>query len=236
MRRETEMARLKSDFVANVSHDLKTPLSVIRMFGETLEMGRVTGEDRRRDYYRVITRESERLSRLIDNVLDFSRIEGGRQTYEMAPTPVEPVIRGTLEAFAYPLAQQGFKVEVNVAPDLPEVTMDADAVGQALANLVDNAIKYSGDDRVLTVDARVVDGRLVIGVADHGLGIAPEERERIFEKFYRVGRSDTQGRRGSGVGLALVRHIAHAHGGDVMVESAPGKGSRFSLRLPIGRA
>jgi len=230
------MARLKSDFVANVSHDLKTPLSVIRMFGETLEMGRVTDEGRRQEYYRVITREGERLTRLIDNVLDFSRIEGGRQTYRMTPTSVEPLVRGTLETFAYPLAQQGFKVEVSVAPDLPEVAMDADAVGQALANLIDNAIKYSADDRALTVDARVVDGRLVIAVTDRGLGIAPEEQAKIFEKFYRVGRSDTQGRRGSGVGLALVRHIAEAHGGDVTVESAPGEGSRFSLRLPLGRS
>ena len=236
MRRETEMARLKSDFVANVSHDLKTPLSVIRMFGETLEMGRVTDEGRRQEYYRVITREGERLSRLIDNVLDFSRIEGGRQTYDMTPTPVEPLIRSTLEAFAYPLAQQGFKVEVSVAPDLPDVTMDADAVGQALANLIDNAIKYSADERSLTVDARVADGRLVVAVSDRGLGIAPEEQAKIFEKFYRVGRSDTQGRRGSGVGLALVRHVAEAHGGDVAVESKPGAGSRFALRLPLSGA
>jgi signal transduction histidine kinase len=236
MRRETEMARLKSDFVANVSHDLKTPLSVIRMFGETLEMGRVTDEDRRQEYYRVITREGERLSRLIDNVLDFARIEGGRRTYEMTPTAIEPLIRGTLEAFVYPLAQQGFKVEVSVAADLPEVTLDADAVGQALANLIDNAIKYSGDERALTVDARVVDGWLVLAVSDRGLGIAREEQAKIFEKFYRVGRSDTQGRRGSGMGLALVRHIAEAHGGTIAVESVPGEGSRFSLRLPLGGA
>jgi signal transduction histidine kinase len=123
---------------------------------------------------------------------------------------------------------------VSVAANLPEVTMDADAVGQALANLIDNAIKYSGDDRALTIDARIAEERLVITVGDRGLGIAPEEQAKIFEKFYRVGRSDTQGRRGSGVGLALVRHIAEAHGGEVTVESAPGEGSRFSLRLPLG--
>ena len=147
------MARLKSDFVANVSHDLKTPLSVIRMFGETLDMGRITDEQGRREYYRVIARESERLSRLIDNVLDFSRIEGGRQTYRMAPTAIEPLIRSVLEAFDYPLAQHGFKVDVDVAPNLPEVPVDADAVAQALANLVDNAIKYSGGERALTAVA-----------------------------------------------------------------------------------
>jgi signal transduction histidine kinase len=234
MRRETEMARLKSDFVANVSHDLRTPLSVIRMFGETLELGRVADEARRREYYRVITRESERLSRLIDNVLDFSRIESGRWRFDPAPTAVEPLVRETLEAFAYPLEQQGFKVEVTMAPDLPDVTLDADAVGQALANLVDNAIKYSGDERVLTVEARRDAGWLALSVADRGIGIPPAEHRRVFEKFYRVGRSETQGRRGSGVGLALVRHVVEAHGGTVEVESAPGRGSRFTVRLPLG--
>ena len=233
LRRESEMARLKSDFVANVSHDLKTPLSVIRMFGETLELGRVPDEERRREYYRVITRESERLSRLIDNVLDFSRIEGGRRRYERVPTAVEPLVRDTLEAFAYPLEQQGFKVEVTVAPDLPEVPMDADAIGQALANLVDNAIKYAGEERVITLDARREGDRLALSVSDRGIGIPPAEQARIFEKFYRVGRSETQGRRGSGVGLALVRHIVEAHGGTVTVQSTPGQGSRFTVWLPL---
>jgi len=233
VRRETEMARLKADFVANVSHDLKTPLSLIRMFGETLEMGRLPDEATRQEYYRVITRESERLSRLIDNVLDFSRIEGGRRRYEIAPSAVEPLIRETLEAFSYVLSRLGFKVEVTLAPDLPEVPMDADAVGQALANLVDNAIKYSGERKSLKVEAAVEDGELALAVADEGIGIPRDEQGRIFEKFYRVGRSETQGRRGSGVGLALVRHIAEAHGGRVTVESRPGEGSRFTLWLPL---
>jgi signal transduction histidine kinase len=233
VRRETEMARLKADFVANVSHDLKTPLSLIRMFGETLEMGRVPDDAKRQEYYRVITRESERLSRLIDNVLDFSRIEGGRREYEMTPTTVEPLIRETLEAFNYPLTQQGFKVEVAVAPGLPEVSMDADAIGQALANLVDNAIKYSSERKSLRVEAAVRGNQLALSVADEGVGIPREEQEKIFEKFYRVGRSETQGRRGSGVGLALVRHVALAHGGRVTVESRPGQGSRFTLWLPL---
>lgn len=233
VQRETEMARLKADFVANVSHDLKTPLSVIRMFGETLEMGRLPDQAARREYYRVIIRESERLTRLIDNVLDFSRIEGGRRTYAPVPTAVEPLIRETLETFSVPLAQEGFKVDVQVAPDLPEAPLDADAVGQALANLVDNAIKYSGERKSLTIDARMVGGRLVLTVADQGIGIPREEQARIFDKFYRVGRSETQGRRGSGVGLALVRHVAEAHGGRVTVESRPGEGSRFTLWLPL---
>ena len=235
VKRETEMARLKADFVANVSHDLKTPLSLIRMFGETLQLGRVTDEAGRQEYYRVITRESERLSRLIDNVLDFSRLEDGRREYDIVTTAVEPVIRETLEAFDYVLGQQGFKVEVTVPPDLPPVPLDADAVGQALANLMDNAIKYSGDVNTLRIDARIEGDALAISVADTGIGILPEEQPKIFEKFYRVGRSETQGRRGSGVGLALVRHVAQAHGGRVTVESRPGEGSRFTLWFPLCR-
>jgi signal transduction histidine kinase len=236
VRRESEMARLKSDFVANVSHDLKTPLSLIRMFAETLELGRVTDEAARREYYAVITRESERLTRLINNVLDFSRIEGGRQRYDLRPGALPPVVHEALEAFRYPLAQGGFTLEVDVAPDLPPVTMDAAAVGQALANLVDNAIKYSGQGRTIRVEARRADGEVCLAVEDRGIGIPPGEVSRIFDKFYRVGRSETQGRRGSGLGLSLVRHVAQAHGGRVSVESRPGAGSRFTLHLPLGPA
>jgi signal transduction histidine kinase len=233
VRRETEMAELKADFVANVSHDLKTPLALIRMFGKTLEMGRVADAATRQEYYRVITRESERLSRLLDNVLDFSRIERGRRRYDLAPAAVAPIVHETLETFAYILAQQGFRVEVAVGADLPEVPLDAGAVGQALANLVDNAIKYSGERRVLRVEATLRDRQLAVAVADEGMGIPPEEQERIFDKFYRIGRSETQERRGSGVGLALVRHIVEAHGGRVTVESQPGRGSRFTLWFPL---
>jgi signal transduction histidine kinase len=232
VRRETETARLKAEFVANVSHDLKTPLALIRVFGETLEMGRVSDEATRQEYYRVITHESERLSRLIENVLDFSRIEGGRRTYDLVPVSVEPLVRDTVESFAYVLAQRGFKVDVAVQPDLPEVPMDVDAVSQALANLIDNAIKYYETRKVLNVEAARRDGGLALTVGDEGIGIPREEQGRIFDKFYRVGRSETQGRRGSGVGLALVRHVAEAHGGRVSVDSRPGEGSRFTLWLP----
>jgi signal transduction histidine kinase len=235
VRQESEMARLKSDFVANVSHDLKTPLSLIRMFAETLEMHRVTDEGTRREYYGVITRETERLTRLIDNVLDFSRIEGGRQRYDIVPTAVEPLVQEVLEAFRHPLAQQGFKVDVEIEPDLPDVPLDAGAVRQALANLVDNAIKYSGERRRLRVSARRRGDEVALEVADEGIGIPATETQRIFQKFYRIGRSETQGRRGSGVGLALVKHIVEAHGGRVSVESRPGTGSRFTLHLPLGR-
>lgn len=235
VRRESEIARLKSDFVANVSHDLKTPLALIRMFAETLEMDRVPDERRRREYYGVLTRESERLSRLIDNVLDFSRIESGRQRYQIAPGPIEPIVHEVVESFRHPLQQQGFTVDVAVEPDLPDVPLDPDAMKQALANLVENAMKYSADRRHIRVAARREGAGVVVEVADEGIGIPVPERERIFEKFYRIGQSETQGRRGSGVGLALVKHIVEAHRGRVTVDGRPGEGSRFTLHLPGAR-
>jgi signal transduction histidine kinase len=232
VRRESEIARLKSDFVANVSHDLKTPLALIRMFAETLEMDRVPDERRRREYYGVLTRESERLSRLIDNVLDFSRIESGRQRYEITTGLVEPIVHEVVESFRHPLHQQGFTLDVAIEPDLPDVPLDGDAMKQALANLVDNAMKYSGDRRHIRVAARRDGGGVAVEVADDGIGIPVSERERIFEKFYRIGRSETQGRRGTGVGLALVKHIVEAHRGRVTVDGRPGEGTRFTLHLP----
>jgi hypothetical protein len=199
-RRESEIARLKSDFVANVSHDLKTPLALIRMFAETLEMDRVPDERRRREYYRVLTRESERLSRLIDNVLDFSRIESGRQRYEITAGPVEPIVHEVVESFRHPLDQQGFTVDVAIEPDLPDVPLDGDAMKQALANLVDNAAKYSA--------TAAASGGGPPGTEDRGGGGGRGHRHpgrragADLREFYRVGRSETQGRRGSGVGLA----------------------------------
>jgi len=148
---------------------------------------------------------------------------------------VEPIVHEVLEAFRYPLAQQGFKVDIHVEPDLPEIRLDGEAIKQALANLVDNAIKYSGERRRLDVTARRDGDEMRIAVSDEGFGIPAQEQERIFEKFYRAGQSETQGRRGSGVGLALVKHIMTAHGGTVTVESRPGEGSTFTLQLPLPR-
>ncbi len=142
------------------------------------------------------------------------------------------MIQEVLEAFRYPLVQQGFKVEVTSEPDLPKVPLDPSAIKQPLANLVDNAIKYSGERRLLSVSARRAGGEVRVEVADEGVGVPAAELERIFEKFYRIGHSETQGRRGSGVGLAVVKHIVEAHGGRVSVDSRQGQDSRFTLHLP----
>jgi len=233
VRRETEMAQLRADLVTHVSHDLKTPVSLIRMFAETLEMGRITDEAKRHEYYKIITQESERLSHLIDNFLDFSRIDAGKVRYQFQPCEVAPLVAQTLDAFQYQFDRLGFKVDLAIQPDMPDVTLDPHAFRQALGNLLDNAIKYSGDRKMIRVEAMVWQEELRCRVADQGIGIDPTQTPRVFEKFYRVAWGEAQSPRGSGIGLTVVKHIAEAHGGKVVVESTPGQGSTFTLIIPL---
>jgi signal transduction histidine kinase len=233
VRRELRLSRLKSDFVANVSHELKTPLALIRLFSETLELGRVPSDDKARQYYRVINKESQRLTQLINNILDFSRIEAGRKEYRFARTDVGAVVRDVVEAYRFPIEQQGFELDVRIADNLPEAVVDPAALSQALLNLVNNAIKYSTDQRYLGLDVRRSGDDVVISVTDRGVGIPKAEQRRIFEKFYRVEDALVHTTKGSGLGLALVQHIMEAHGGRVELTSAPGAGSTFRLVLPL---
>lgn len=236
VRRELHLSRLKSDFVANVSHELKTPLALIRLYAETLELGRVPHDERKRQYYQVINKESQRLTQLINNILDFSRIEAGRKEYRFARTDVGRIVHEVVDAYRFPIEQQGFALEVEVAADLPEIEVDKEAVAQAVLNLVNNALKYSRDEKRLRIAARREGERVLISVTDSGIGIAKSEQRKIFEKFYRGEDSLVHETKGSGLGLSLVRHIMEAHGGGADVESAPGRGSTFTLWLPVKRA
>jgi len=233
VQREVRLARLKSDFVANVSHELKTPLALIRLFAETLELGRVASPERAREYYRVINKESNRLTQLINNILDFSRIEAGRKQYRFATVDVCRIVDEVLEAYRFPIEQQGFALEVVFAEDVPEIQGDAEALSQALLNLLNNAIKYSRDDKRIKVEVSEKEGRVLVSVADRGIGVARADQKRIFEKFYRAEDSLVHETKGSGLGLALVSHIMEAHGGSVELQSAPGGGSTFTLVLPV---
>jgi signal transduction histidine kinase len=233
VRREVHLARLKSDFVANVSHELKTPLALIRLFAETLELGRVTSPERAGQYYRVINKESHRLTQLINNILDFSRIEAGRKQYRFAPVDLCRVVDEVLEAYRFQIEQQGFALEVAFAEDVPEVQGDKEALGQALLNLLNNAIKYSRDDKHIRVEVKHAGEKVSVSVTDRGIGVARADHKRIFEKFFRSEDSLVHETKGSGLGLALVSHIMEAHGGAVELQSAPGHGSTFTLVLPV---
>jgi len=231
--KEMALARLKSDFVSNVSHELRTPLALIRLYAETLELGRITTKDKKQEYYRIIRKESERLTALINNILDFSRIEAGHKEYEFRPTDIGDLVRKTLDSYRYQIEQQGFAFEESIAPDLPPVRIDREAIARALVNLVNNALKYSADEKFLGVKLYRASSSVKLEVSDHGIGITRREQSKIFEKFYRTGDPLVHNTKGSGLGLSLVRHITQAHGGDIAVESTPGKGSKFILSLPL---
>ena len=233
--REARLAQAKSNFVANVSHELKTPLSLLSLFSEILELGRVKNEEKKIEYYRIIRHESRRLNKMIDNILDFSKIEAGRKTYNFADGDMAEVIENVLSSYRYQIINSGFDVQTNIQPDLPPVLIDRDAMAQAISNLLDNAIKYSGDVKQLSITTETVRSDLSIEIADHGIGIPRAEQAKIFEKFYRVGNGLVHDVKGSGLGLSLVKHIIEAHKGTISVESDVGKGSRFTILLPLAR-
>jgi signal transduction histidine kinase len=233
VRREVGMAELRSQFVSSVSHELKTPLTAIRMFAETLRLGRSKDTATQMEYLDTIVNESERLTRLLNNVLDFSKIEQGKRIYHPAPASLVEIIRAAARTMEYPLKQQGFELNVQIDESLPEIRVDRDAIEQAVLNLLSNAMKYSGESRTVGLGVRREGDYAMIQVTDKGIGIDPNNQARIFENFYRVPTRESQSLPGTGLGLALVAHIAKAHGGSVRVESAPGEGSVFSILLPL---
>jgi signal transduction histidine kinase len=233
--REARLAQAKSNFVANVSHELKTPLSLLSLFSEILELGRVKNEDKKIEYYRIIRHESLRLNKMIDNILDFSKIEAGRKKYDFAQCDMAEVIEHVVSTYRYQITNSGFEIQTNLQRDLPAVFIDRDAMAQAISNLLDNAIKYSGEVKQLSITMETVASDLSIEIADHGIGIPRAEQAKIFEKFYRVGNGLVHDVKGSGLGLSLVKHIIEAHKGTISVESNVGKGSYFTILLPLAR-
>lgn len=237
--REIRLSRLQTDFVSSVSHELRTPLTSIRLFVETLQSGRLEDKARVQECLDLLAHETDRLSRMIERVLDWARMEAGRRSYEFEPTAPHHIASDALRALRsqHLLVEEAEPIEVDVPPDLPDVQVDRDAIVEALLNLLQNAVKHSPPPRRITLRA-TTDGRWVgLVVEDDGPGIAKRDRKRIFEKFYQVDTrlsSPTQGNvdRGSGLGLSIVRAVARAHGGRVELRSELGHGSRFTLWLP----
>lgn len=227
------LAALKTEFVSNVSHELKTPLSLIRMFAELLHKRPAREEKKGREYVAIIHRESERLAMLIENVLDFARLEKG-QKIERQPVSLREVAERAVEALRPRLEQDGFRLVLRVE-DTPSVLGDGAALGLVVQNLLDNAAKFSERAGELRVEVGREEGAVWLAVEDDGPGIPEDELPRVFDRFFR-GKRRGRPVRGSGIGLSLVQEIARQHGGRVEVTSALGRGSRFVVRLPVGEA
>lgn len=231
--RAVALSEMKSDFVSNVSHELRTPVSSIRVFGEFLKTGRAADPETVKRYGRHIEAEGRRLSRLIDNVLDFSRIESGHKEYEFVEARLEEVVETAVETFQVRLRDSGFDVAY-APPSVPlsPILMDPDAIGQVVHNLLDNAVKYSGDSRHVEVTLEEDGADVVCEVRDHGIGIPKGEQAKVFDRFHRVGNTLVHDVHGSGLGLSIVQHVVEAHRGVVKVESEPGEGTVVRVRLP----
>ena len=218
--------------MSSVSHDLKTPLALIQLFAETLELGRLKNTDRAHEYYRIINSEARKLTWLINNLLDFSKIEAGLRKYRRQPVNLSELTRGVLEALESQFAHNQFTVTSHLEASVP-VYIDAEAAVQAIENLVSNAMKYSPERRDIEVEVARADGFGVGRVRDHGIGIPPRMQRKIFRKFFRIQTDAGSGPQGTGLGLAIVDHVMRGHGGFVRVDSEPGRGSTFTLHFPL---
>jgi signal transduction histidine kinase len=237
-RRQARLSEMKSNFVSSVSHELRAPIAAVRLMAEILDSGRIADDVKKQDYFRLIVQECRRLTSLVENVLDFSRIDQGRKQYVFEPVHLGALVHQTAALMEPCAAQQ--QVRLELAAPTPEAEnlqpcWDGEAIRQALVNLLDNAIKHSPAGATVKVEIEIAANLVRLWVEDQGDGIPAAEQARIFELFYRRGSELRRETKGVGIGLSIVKHIAEAHGGRVIVESTVGQGSRFALELPIMR-
>lgn len=233
VKKELELAQLKADFVSNVSHELRTPLALISMFAETLELERVKNDDKKKEYYSIISQEANRLGRIVNSILNFAKMEAGKRKFTFEPTNINEVVDNIYQTYSYHLQNKGFKFEKELSDNLPEVVIDSEAISEAVINLIDNAVKYSDDKKEVVLKTGRINNAIYIAVSDKGIGIAPNEQKKIFEKFYRVSSGLIHNVKGTGIGLSLVKQIVEAHKGKIELKSNPGEGSTFIIIIPI---
>jgi len=231
-KRAADLSQLQVDFLSKVSHEFKTPLTSIRMFVDTLAERRLTSEDQVARCVGLLRQETERLSGMIEQLLDFGRMEAGNMVYHRQRDAVTAVVEMAVRAFEPLCMQDGVRFEVDVAPDLPPILADRDALSAALFNLLHNAYKYGREPKWIRLECRRENGRVRLSVLDNGPGVPRRERRRIFERFYRIDDLLSRQVGGSGLGLAIVRHVAQAHGGRVSVVNRAAGGAVFSILLP----
>lgn len=233
--KETGLSQLQTDFVSKVSHELKTPLTSIRLFVETLRLRRAQDPEKVQQCLDLLSQETERLTERIDQLLEWGRMEGGRKVYDLQRDDVNAVVRESIDHFSPAKLQADAELDVVLAESLPSALIDRSAFSSAILNLMSNAYKYGGRPRRIAVRTELVDGEIYIRVADNGPGIPLPEHKRIFQKFYRRDDRLSREQEGSGLGLAMVAHIVKGHKGRVEVDSEPGKGATFSLILPVDK-
>lgn len=233
VRREVELAQIKSDFVSNVSHELRTPLSLINMFAETLSMRRVKTEEKKQEYYEIIQHETERLSKIVNKILSFSKIESGNWKFQPVKINLNALMERIYGDYKFHLQKNGFEFVFEPSDSNIEADLDSEAVSEAVVNLIDNSAKYSSEKKKITLRTGGDENHVFIEVEDNGIGIAREDREKIFEKFFRVSGNNIYNAKGTGLGLALVKQIVEAHHGEIKLKSELGKGSVFKLIFPI---
>jgi signal transduction histidine kinase len=231
--RELRVAQLQSDFVSAVSHEFRSPLTTLRGITELLANDRLADESRRRQSYVFLERETGRLQRLVEDLLDFGRMESGRKQYRIAPHDVFGVVRAAVAEFREEALASGFQVEMELDSRAATIQADEEALRRAIRNLLENAVKYSPECRTVWVEGRVNHRQAAISVRDRGMGIDPRERRQIFQKFVRGAAAKKAGIKGTGIGLSMVRQIVEACGGEIRLESATGEGSTFTILLPL---
>ena len=232
--RQVELTQLKSDFVSSVSHEIRTPLALISMYIETLEMGRVTDPEKIREYYTVILNETTRLSGMVNRILSFSQIESNKRKYFFGDTDLNEIVENSMLTFRHTLENKGFVYSFEPDNNLPVISADREAIADAFVNLIDNAIKYSTENKSIVIRTGKSDNYAYVEVEDQGIGISKNDQKYIFDKFYRVTEKNLANRvKGSGLGLAIVKHIMDAHKGNIDVKSTPGIGSLFRLLFPM---
>ncbi|MFC2089020.1 ATP-binding protein, partial [Calditrichota bacterium] len=232
MSREKRLGQLRSDFVSNVTHELKTPLTSIRMFAETMLLGRIKKKKEQQEYLSIIVNESARLTRLINNVLDFSKIEKNKKEYHFELINLSEVIQSAINSMAYWLEEQGFKIEVKIESDI-KTKADGDAIEQAVLNLLSNAMKYSFKRKEINLEVWTENQSINIQVRDKGIGVAESQQKHIFDKYYRAHSGHQGDKGGAGLGLTVIKHIVEAHQGTIKLKSQVNRGSTFTIVLPV---
>jgi signal transduction histidine kinase len=233
--RQIRLNRMKNDFIATVSHELKTPLASMRVLVDTLLEGRVRNEEHAEEYLRLVSRENERLTRMIENFLSFSRMERNRNAFDLEPASPPAIVEDAVESVSTKYKACGCRLDTEVGENLADVPADHDAIVTVLINLLDNACKYTADDKRVRLAVFADQGDICFAVSDHGVGLSSRQIKKIFDSFYRVDDSLARTTEGCGLGLSIVRFIVNAHKGRIEVDSQPGAGSTFTVRLPINR-